>query len=213
MPFRCTWRAHFSRVVESVLDVSHLPFVHPETTGRNVPPVVEGPSFGVENGDIWIHPTPFAPVHPMEPLPYPQDTAGAGAGRGTEIELLFPNQWIIRTPMEDGLFMCTFLTFTPTDDEHTDIFGLAMRNFDFTAPLLDAFHLEHTRFVMEQDEVVVESQRPRVAPQPQAEAHVASDAPTLRYRKLLQRAWAGEQRSSQPVPPPHTLEEAPDKGE
>ncbi|RIV16865.1 aromatic ring-hydroxylating dioxygenase subunit alpha, partial [Alicyclobacillaceae bacterium I2511] len=58
--FDVTWQAHFTRVVESVLDVSHLPFVHPDTTG-DVVPVVDGPECSVRDRGIKIHPSPFAP--------------------------------------------------------------------------------------------------------------------------------------------------------
>lgn len=184
IPFQVRWNAHFSRVVESVLDVSHLPFVHPETTGADVDATVIGPEMHWSEGRMLIYPTPFAPSHPMEPRPYVVDTE-----ERVEIELLFPNQWIIRTPMGDVERMCTYLTFTPIDDAHTDIFGLALRNFDFDSAFLDVFHIEHTEFVMAQDQAVIEQIRPRRAPFDfRGEAHVPSDAPTIRFRYALRIA-------------------------
>lgn len=190
IPFHTTWKAHFTRVVESVLDVSHLPFVHPETAGRNISPLVEGPEYSVATGRLRIHPTPFAPAHPMEPLRPSTET-----GERTEIELMFPNCWIIRTPMGDGTWVCTFLTFTPREDGVTDIFGVAMRNFDLDSDFLNAFHIEHTLFVMNQDRVVIESLRPLVAPfDLRREIHVASDGPTIRYRVMLREALESENK-------------------
>ncbi|WEH09151.1 aromatic ring-hydroxylating oxygenase subunit alpha [Alicyclobacillus fastidiosus] len=187
--FEQTWQAHFTRAVESVLDVSHLPFVHPETTGTDVDPTVIGPEYTVKGKRIVIYPTPFAPSHPMEPVHPTQD-----AHLRTEIELLFPNQWIIRTPFGNDGIMCTFLTFTPVHDDVTSIFGIAMRNFDLDAPWMDAFHIDHTLRVMAQDQRIVESLRPRIAPfQLQDERHVPSDVPAIRFRVMLRNALKEEQ--------------------
>jgi phenylpropionate dioxygenase-like ring-hydroxylating dioxygenase large terminal subunit len=180
VPFRTSWNAHFSRVVESVLDVSHLPFVHPETAGSDISPVVEGPDYAATETGIVIHPIPFAPSHPMQPVTPPSEM-----GERTEIELVFPNNWIIRTPMGDETWMCTFLTFTPVDDTTTDIFGVAMRNFEPDSPLLDTLHINHTEFVLNQDKGIVEHLWPKVAPDFKQEAHVASDGPTIRFRQML----------------------------
>ncbi|GMA63121.1 aromatic ring-hydroxylating dioxygenase subunit alpha [Alicyclobacillus fastidiosus] len=187
--FQQTWQAHFTRAVESALDVSHLPFVHPETTGTDVDPTVTGPDYTVSGSRIVIHPTPFAPSHPMEPINPVQE-----ASSRTEIELRFPNQWIIRTPFGNDGIMCTFLTFTPVHDDVTNIFGIVMRNFDLDASWMDAFHIDHTWRVMEQDQHIVESLRPRVAPfQLQDERHVPSDVPAIRFRVMLRHALKEEQ--------------------
>jgi len=132
---------------------------------------------------IVIRPRAFAPAHPLEPNPYATSDAGE-----TEIQLWFPNQWLIRTPMGDDTWMCTFLTFTPVDDEHTDIFGLALRSFQPDNVFLDEFHIQHTLFVMEQDQRIVESIRPYVPPMNlQQELHVPSDTPTARHRAMIAR--------------------------
>ncbi|OFW82242.1 MAG: hypothetical protein A2201_05420, partial [Alicyclobacillus sp. RIFOXYA1_FULL_53_8] len=184
IPFQTTWRAHLTRVVESVLDISHLPFVHPETTGQDVNPVVEGIDYEVTDEGMTIYPAPFAPSHPMEPSPFSNPT-----DEQVEIECRFPNHWIIRTPMGEDKWMCTYLTFSPRHEDETAIFGTALRNFDEDSSFLDLFHIEHTRFVMEQDRVIVESLRPYAAPfQFSAEVHTPSDAPSIRYRKWMRDA-------------------------
>lgn len=189
--FSVQWNAHFTRVVESVLDVSHLPFVHPETSGGDISPVVVGPEFHVTDDRLVIYPTPFAPAHPMDPVP--DEWAGAQEGRRTEVELRFPNHWMIRTPVGDDEWMCTYLTFTPVGAGVTDIYGMALRDFEHDNEFLDEFHIAHTQFVMGQDQRIVESQRPRYTPfDLHRELHVASDAPVLRYRMLLKKAWEEE---------------------
>ena len=180
VPFEMSWHASFCRVVESVLDISHLPFVHPETTGKDVSPVVDHLDYAVQHTGIVIHPKPFAPTHPMEPVPAPP-----GVAEQTEIELLFPNRWIIRTPMGNENWMCTFLTFTPTTQETTHVFGVVMRNFQLDSEFLDDFHLEHTFFVLNEDKEIIECLRPMRAPDLKSESHVASDGPTIRFRSML----------------------------
>lgn len=183
IPFQTRWKANWIRVVESVLDVSHLPFVHPDTTGECVDARVAQLAIERQPDGIVIRPRAFAPAHPLEPKPYATSDAGE-----TEIQLWFPNQWLIRTPMGDDNWICTFLTFTPLDDEHTDIFGLALRSFQPDNVFLDEFHIQHTLFVMEQDQRIVESIRPYVPPMNlQQELHVPSDTPTARHRAMIAR--------------------------
>ena len=37
------WTTHYSRAIENQLDVVHVPFIHANTIGRGVGPVVDGP--------------------------------------------------------------------------------------------------------------------------------------------------------------------------
>ncbi|SFU79603.1 hypothetical protein [Alicyclobacillus macrosporangiidus] len=90
-----------------------------------------------------------------------------------------------------------FLTFTPADEETTWIFGMCLRNFAHDAALMDEHHLSHTLHVLEEDQRIVESLRPRRAPfQMQDEVHVPSDGPMLRYRHMLRRALGRGPRGS-----------------
>ncbi|GLV14451.1 oxidase [Alicyclobacillus hesperidum] len=188
LSFHTVWKANMCRVAESVLDISHLPFVHPETTGEDVSPIVDGPEYVMHEKNIRIYPRPF--THPMEP-PNPDRLADDNDLR-TEIEMWFPNQWIIRTPIGLERRMSTYLTFTPIDAETTVIWGQIGRNFDSDSDFLDVFHLEHTQFVMHQDQMIVESLRPVLPPKLKEEAHVPSDAPAIRYRHLWLQAIAQE---------------------
>jgi len=190
IPFRTQWQAHFTRSIESALDVSHLPFVHPSSTGSDVDPRVEGPDWATADTGLSMQPTPFAARHPMEPRPqtWPNEAR-------VQICVNYPNHWIIRAPTGNDGMMCTFLTFTPVDDTTTEIFGYALRNFAQDAEFLDEYHLSHTLRVMDEDRVIVESIRPRQSPfDLHQEHHVSSDAPALRYRVWLKQAWEREQQ-------------------
>ncbi|GMA51893.1 hypothetical protein GCM10025857_32500 [Alicyclobacillus contaminans] len=189
--FSATWNAHFTRVVESVLDISHLPFVHPDTTGHDVSPVVRTVDYRVHDDGLVIHPAPFVPAHPLEPpRPY------VNSEERVQIAFTYPNHWIIRAPVAGDASMCTYLTFTPLDDEHTRIFGKTLRNFAQDAEFLDDHHLSHTLKVMGEDQRIIESVRPRMAPADmRREAHVPSDVPALHVRRWLYDALAAESES------------------
>ncbi len=63
------------------------------------------------------------------------------------------------------------------------------RNFAEDSEFLDSHHLEHTLRVLGEDQRIIESIRPVVAPfDLRVEAHVLSDGPAIRYRKMFQEA-------------------------
>ncbi|TCP48442.1 phenylpropionate dioxygenase-like ring-hydroxylating dioxygenase large terminal subunit [Tumebacillus sp. BK434] len=190
VPFLAEWDAHLTRVVESVLDVSHLPFVHPESTGTDVNPMVEGPEFRVTGQEIVIVAKPY---HPLVRTPLNEEEAG-----GSTITFTWPNQLILRTDMFQGNQMATYLALTPLTDERIRIHGLALRNFIPDAEAIDEIHYEHNVTVLEQDRPVVEGLRPKQSPLAlKEEVHVRSDAPQVRYRNMYRNAlekeqWGGE---------------------
>lgn len=180
VPFETQWATDYTRVVESTLDVSHLPFVHRESTGPNVDPAVEGPSFQVNGDTIVVEAKPYRKQVQSEPTK---------AVEISTITLLFPNLLILRTNVHADQTMATFLALTPIDHDQTLIYGLALRNFLIDFEPLDVFHCEHNLQVLEQDRVVVEGLRPKSVPLDlRAEQHVRSDGPQVRFRLMLRRA-------------------------
>ncbi|HEU4962931.1 MAG TPA: aromatic ring-hydroxylating dioxygenase subunit alpha [Bacilli bacterium] len=189
--FKAHWKAHYSRVAESVIDVAHLPFVHPHTTGE-VDPVVEGPDFTVTEDTICVIAKPF---HPLLRTPLNE----AEHREASTITLHFPNQLILRTNMAAENKMCTYLALTPTGagtgEEETIIYGLALRNFLPDVELIDEIHYDHNVTVLDEDRPVVEGLRPQRIPLDiRVEQHVRADAQQVRYRQMLQRAWRESER-------------------
>lgn len=186
VPFRAEWNAHLTRVIESILDVSHLPYVHPESTG-DVDPRVDGPAFEVKEKEITVIAKPF---HPLLQTPggYVDDR------KASTITFQFPNQIILRTDMMEEKVMATYLTMTPVADGGIVLYGLALRNFLQDLELIDDVHYEHNVTVLEQDRPVVEGLRPRISPlDPGRELYVRSDAQQVRYRLLLKKELEREQ--------------------
>jgi phenylpropionate dioxygenase-like ring-hydroxylating dioxygenase large terminal subunit len=189
IPFAAEWEAHITRVVESILDVAHLPFVHPASTG-DVDPTVSGPEFEVSEREILIYAQPY---HPLVATPLNEEDA---RGMST-ITFTWPNQLILRTDMHVDSTMATYLAMTPVSHTRTVIYGLSLRNFLTDMELIDDVHYEHNVTVLEEDRPVVEALRPKVSPlDPRAEVHVRADAQQVRYRLMLRRLWKDESRKN-----------------
>ncbi|KJD44178.1 aromatic ring-hydroxylating oxygenase subunit alpha [Paenibacillus terrae] len=157
-PYDSVWKAHLTRVVESVLDVAHLPIVHNKTIGKK------------SSTDIHIQ---FEADH---------DHIRVKNGSGL-LQYTFPQQWIL-TPAEEGRSkFINFVTFTPIEQEVTAIYGLAGRNFAKFVPGMSRIFSRYSSRVLEEDRTVVESQHPRPIPEAlRMEAHVPADGPQVRFR-------------------------------
>ncbi|MFT9850183.1 Rieske 2Fe-2S domain-containing protein [Aneurinibacillus sp. REN35] len=200
VPFGGMWHAHHTRVVESVLDVAHLPFVHPNTIGTPDRPGCETLQFGVVESSMLIFPPGNKSKEAPPPLPRVIESTEAlerfSEGRPC-IRFTFPNQWLLQIPMGGERYMYQYVTFTPIDEERTMIYGLAMRTHFKNIPFFDKLVGRQSNRVLNQDKAVVESQRPRQVPyEIRAEAHVFADGPQVQYRRMLRNHLVENQDSS-----------------
>lgn len=160
-PYEQKWNAHLTRVVESVLDVAHLAFVHKKTIGKRIAPAVQNMKFEVENRDTIV----------IE-------------NGGGSLEYLFPGQWMLRPSGNRDASFINYVAFSPIDRQETIIFGYAGRTFARFVPGLNRVFSKFSLKVLEEDRVVVESQHPRPIPEAlRMEAHVPADAPQVRFRQ------------------------------
>ena len=171
------FRALGPRVIENVLDVAHLGYVHagllgePEKLEVEDYEVVDGPS-GPEAKQIRI----------WQPNP---DGTGKGA-------LVTYHYWIAG-PLTAGLEKVSgerrfaiLAQVTPLDHEYSAMRMLMSINHG--DELDDAELRAFQDTVAEQDRVVVESQRPELLPLDlQAELHLRSDRMAIAYRKWLRK--------------------------
>ncbi|MCL6487546.1 aromatic ring-hydroxylating oxygenase subunit alpha [Alicyclobacillus mali (ex Roth et al. 2021)] len=170
VPYEDMWQAHLTRVVESVLDVAHLAFVHRKTIGRRTPAAIPRLSFETDGGDrILIR------------------------NGGGVLEYWFPQMWVLRPSEGRGGFL-NFVTFTPVDEGTTRILGYAGRTFARSVPGMDALFRRYSLRVLREDQRVVESQHPRPIPEAlRMEAHVPADAPQVRFRHRWYRFLTGDE--------------------
>lgn len=159
-PYQAKWNAHFTRVVESVLDVAHLSFVHKKTIGKKTKKAIPDLPFTHENNNITIH------------------------NGGGLLEYWFPQQWILRPANDTKNSFINFVTFTPIDEEETMIYGYAGRTFAKQLKFMDKTFSKYSLKILDEDKAVVESQHPRPIPEAlRMEAHVYADGPQIAFRK------------------------------
>lgn len=160
-PYSQDWNAHLTRVVESVLDVAHLAFVHKKTIGRNVSPRIAQLQFEVPNSNtIEIY------------------------NGGGHLEYRFPQQWILRPSQPGRSQFINYVVFSPIDTNKTRIFGYAGRTFARHIPGLNFIFSRYSERILREDQRVVESQHPRPIPEAlRMEAHVPADGPQIRFRQ------------------------------
>ncbi|MCZ8523071.1 MULTISPECIES: aromatic ring-hydroxylating oxygenase subunit alpha [Paenibacillus] len=157
-PYDAVWQAHLTRVIESVIDVAHVPIVHRRTIGRN------------STRDIHID---FEAEGDMI-------TIRNGSGL---LEYRFPQQWLLSPAEPRRRRFLNYVTFTPIDREVTAIFGYAGRNFA-KLPGMSRIFSKYSAKILEEDRSVVESQHPRPIPDAlRMEAHVGADGPQVRFRQ------------------------------
>jgi phenylpropionate dioxygenase-like ring-hydroxylating dioxygenase large terminal subunit len=160
-PYETTWKAHLTRVVESVLDVAHLPFVHKNTIGRRVDAEIPALHFAVSDHN--------------------QISIQNGGGM---LEYWFPQQWMLRPSVRSERSFINYVTFTPISATETMIFGYAGRTFLRSVPLINKFFSYYSLKILEEDRKVVESQHPRPIPEAlRMEAHVPADGAQVRFRQ------------------------------
>ncbi|MEI7024131.1 aromatic ring-hydroxylating dioxygenase subunit alpha [Paenibacillus sp. y28] len=169
-PYAAIWRAHLTRVIESVIDVAHVPIVHRATIGKKSKEEIQitfeadGDHIQVKNGSGLLH-------------------------------YQFPQQWILTIPDQTRNKIYNYVTFTPIDENKTAIFGLAGRSFAKAVPGMNRIFSRYSAKVLEEDRALVESQHPRPIPEAlRMEAHVPADGPQVRFRQRWYEFLTGDEQ-------------------
>jgi phenylpropionate dioxygenase-like ring-hydroxylating dioxygenase large terminal subunit len=186
--FTDLWKAHYSRAIENQLDVVHVPFIHHNTIGRGLGPVVNGPY--VETRDDRIY---FWPSNEKDhgQIPLRSDQMTAPPDKDIYLTFIFPNIW--QNHIMDSLRIV--VAFVPVDDE-TTLFYLRMYQKMIKIPVLRDFYFFamriFNRIVLHQDRRVVETHQPQATTLRMNENLISGDHPVVLYRKrredLQQRA-------------------------
>lgn len=186
-----TFNAHFTRTMENTLDVSHAPFMHGGSVGKSKTPE----NTVIEDYDLSV------------------SEWGLSAKLGIKINRINgPMRFFLKDndqdPWKQYIFAPPNVTYSgvnfgrfkiesilahiPIDENTTIVKSINIRSFLNHVPLISHW-LDHntaqvgTRICME-DNVVVQTQLPRLAPLDNSnELMVASDATLIAYRKLLKK--------------------------
>lgn len=174
------WATHWTRAMENMLDSPHVPFVHRATIGgaqarrmtRDTRMVMTWTpaDFG---GRIGMT---FDDDPPMEILEFHK-----------------PNIMVLKIPIPGRVFRIHAVC-VPVGPRVTRMIIVGAR--DFARPsLLNPFFNRTNRRILEEDQRVLESSDPPEVPPPAEERSVASDRPTLQFRKYYYDALRGSAAS------------------
>ncbi|MDP3505036.1 MAG: aromatic ring-hydroxylating dioxygenase subunit alpha [Myxococcales bacterium] len=164
-----TWRAHWTRAVENMVDDSHLPFVHPRTIGRGMQKHVDSRL----SLDVDEHDWGFSWTVVID-----------GQRADWSSELRFPNVSLLRIPGPPGKRLGICFAAIPAEEGAVRILQLGYRDFA-TWRVFDPIFKWINRRVLLEDQAVVESSPPGPVPPPSEESSVATDVIGLRFRKRV----------------------------
>ncbi len=171
-----TWATHWTRAMENMLDVPHVPFVHAGTIGKRLRPKAFS--------DAVMHARAV-------PEPYGMHIEAEIDGERTlgGLEWRKPNGMVLHLDFGSRR-MRQHIFCVPVDDEHTRMLLVSTRDFGRYNPVLALFDRFNKR-ILSEDRDVVESIRPSEVPDPAEEKSVATDGPTLYFRRYYLRELRG----------------------
>lgn len=161
------WRTHWTRAMENMLDMPHLPFVHRGTIGQDMA------GAGTERMDVrWTASASGGCVENVTP----------GRERRTRLDYYFPNamELVIDPP---GRTLRIVAVCLPEARNTTRMIFATYRSFARSRLLDPLFRLANRRIARE-DQAILESSDPPEMPPAAQEKSVRTDAPTLAFRKL-----------------------------
>lgn len=174
------WNVHWTRVMENMLDTPHLPFVHARTIGKRLQGRTDGRMDMVwqeteQGGEITAH-------RPGEP---PRST----------LRYYFPNLMELAIDPK-GRLLRLIASCAPAGSGETRLTLYTIRDFA-KARILDPIFARANARIAAEDRAILESSCPREVPPAGAERSVATDAPTLAFRKI----WLTRIKSAGSVAP------------
>ena len=171
------WKANAARVIENVLDYTHFPWVHPGMLGDRAMPVYPE----------------VKPVVTDRSISYDLKDDRNLTTRQYRLTVPFSLELTVVPDDPSQRSYSMLFTCSPDSTFQTTQWFFTSRNWSLHQPDTDWYKFDE--IVMDQDRVIVESQRPELLPLDlTAELHLrGTDAGALEYRRLLGRlgvAWS-----------------------
>lgn len=163
------WSAHWTRIIENLLDPTHLPFVHPKTVGRST---VEQE----RRGDILV-------MHREDrPGGYKVSwSTDKSDSRYEGVSWTAPNLWEHVVPGSKR-FLHQMVWAVPSDHDRTRLLFVTQRATSRWSVRRVAFDI-FERLALWEDRRVIESQTPRDIRDALSERNAPTDAATLPFRR------------------------------
>ncbi|MEO6215713.1 MAG: aromatic ring-hydroxylating dioxygenase subunit alpha [Sphingomonas sp.] len=161
------WDAHWTRVMENMLDTPHLPFVHARTIGRRLRGLTNEPM-----EMMWRETEHGAEITARR----------GGEETGAKLRFHFPNLMELEID-PGGRTLRLVAVCNPAASGRTRLTIYTLRNFA-RSRLFDPLFARANARIAAEDRAIVESSLPAEVPPPGEERSVATDAPTLAFRKI-----------------------------
>lgn len=199
------WNSHYTRSIENQLDVAHLPFVHQSTIGAGGRTLVQGPLTRVseERIQVWVfNEKDLGQIHKSH-----EELESLAKNSISMLEFRFPNIWVNRISPK----MAIFVGFVPINPHTTRLYLYVYQNMVKVPVIRGIFHFllnQFNKVIINQDQSVVSTQRPKQTSLETPEKFISSDSPIIQFRKL--RAKLLDQKTGLPLNSPilqhHRLE-------
>jgi phenylpropionate dioxygenase-like ring-hydroxylating dioxygenase large terminal subunit len=176
--------AHWTRVMENMLDWPHLPFVHQTTIGR---PMVK--SAMTSRMDIQLDDRPYG---------FTTRIKIDGADQPGRLDYRFPNAMVLHI-LSGKQTLVMQVACVPESDTRTRMVLTTARSFLKSRLFDPIFHYQNRKIAF-QDKAIVESSWPVAVPRASEERSVRTDAPTLRFRKIYFERLATSNSAAADVP-------------
>jgi phenylpropionate dioxygenase-like ring-hydroxylating dioxygenase large terminal subunit len=163
-----SWRCHWTRAMENMLDSTHLPFVHRRSIGKALRQRMTPQS----RLEIAWEETPFGGR---------AEARMDGTPGGAFLEYWKPNIMALHIPVP-GKHLRIHALAIPEADGVTRLVVCQSRGFA-RSPLLNPVFAWTNRRIADEDKAVVESGGPEEVPPAASEHSVATDRVTLQFRK------------------------------
>ena len=187
------WRCSAARRVENFVDFSHFAWVHEGILGDRSNPEIPDHDVVRTDATLWFRLGIEEPATDLK-----GDAARAGDGEKVQREpshytLSMPFTVRLDQPLPDGHHFVLFVASCPVSARETRNFTWNARNYDLD-PTRDQAFVDFQQLILEQDRVVVESQRPEELPiDLSEELHIKGvDRVSIDYRRWLGEIAAAE---------------------
>ncbi|WP_245300182.1 hypothetical protein [Methylocystis bryophila] len=172
------WKAHWTRVMENMLDSPHVAFVHSRTFGAPVAELLKAnPGARMETRfEAHEHGGRIA-------------AAIDGEERPAALDYRFPNLMELTLDPKGRLFRILAVCI-PLSERETRLLLVTARSF-LRLRLFDPLFGRANRRIAEEDRAIVESSLPPIVPPPEEEKSLPTDAPTLAFRRIYRQRLLG----------------------
>jgi vanillate O-demethylase monooxygenase subunit len=177
------WGSDSSRQVENFTDFGHFPWVHPGLLGDPERPVV--PDHSVEtHGHVLRYEIVRPEARESDDFPVFANEEQEVPERRSRYELHLPYTIVLRLGWGGAEGMVYFFASQPVARDRCVGYVLIARNYNLEQP--DEVLQEFEDVIFNQDQRIVESQRPEIVPfDLAAELHLRFDAVAVAYRRAM----------------------------